>query len=346
MLAREARLAHAEKRFMACRMACQQLLKLRKNDPDALLMLAAADFGEGKSHDAILQMQKYVRLYPKDVDSRCYLAQMLTEVGRYREAVVQYDKALRHAPHHPEAIAGKGRALDLSGEPGRAMKLLEPYLTGGRATPAIARVFANCLMNAKDYERAIDLARPFAENHGGDVVSAAGLWFIIGQSLERLDRAEESFAAYTNANRVNAQPFDPVAFERRIDDLMEIYSEANLAKLPRAEDRSDAPVILACLPRSGSTLVERILSSHPAVHAAGELNTISRIAHEMQLAIGSTVEYPRCALDLEREDVNTLGRRYLDELRKLDRKAARFTNKDLFLWENLGLIELLLPARG
>lgn len=344
-LIREARQLFAEDRINDGRAACQQLLKLRKNDPEALILLAHADYKDGEHQKAVTRMQRYVRLYPKDIDGRDYLAWMLVELGRNREAIVQYDKLLKLKPDYPKALAGKSRAYDRDGRPEKGIKLLESYFTpgAGRATHGMALAYATCAMNMKDHRRAIDAAAPFVANRSDDRVTDAALWFVLGQCHERLDEIDKAFEAYTNANTINARPFDPDAFERDIDDLIELFSKDRLERLPRAETNSQAPVFISCLPRSGSTLIERILAAHPAVHPVGELNTLIYIGHDMQIGIGSTEPYPRCILDADRDDLNSFSKRYLDELKRHNRTARRYTNKNLFVWKQLMLVELFFP---
>jgi cytochrome c-type biogenesis protein CcmH/NrfG len=161
----EARRLLANHEFSRCYETCQHLLQLRKNDPETLMILASIDFTGGHRDMAIDKMRRFVRLYPKNIDGRNYLAFMLDDTGRMREAVVQYDKVLRRDPDNAEALAGKARALDRDGQPDRAMALLEKRLSKGTLTPAMALVYATCAMNRKDYDRAVEIALPHAENH-------------------------------------------------------------------------------------------------------------------------------------------------------------------------------------
>jgi hypothetical protein len=103
------------------------------------------------------------------------------------------------------------------------------------------------------------------------------------------------------------------------------------------------PIFLACRPRSGSTLAERIIGSHPQVTLAGELNSISSVAEQLNLIIGSTRTYPECVLDMDQNDVDGLASMFLDTHRSQFPNAARITIKHLDLWQHIGLIALMLP---
>jgi hypothetical protein len=89
-----------------------------------------------------------------------------------------------------------------------------------------------------------------------------------------------------------------------------VFSKKNLDRLPRAECDSELPVFIACRPRSGSTLIERIIGSHPQAHPAGEFSALLNHHRQDAIDIGSLDPYPKCALDLDRNDVNMLSEKY------------------------------------
>jgi hypothetical protein len=97
------------------------------------------------------------------------------------------------------------------------------------------------------------------------------------------------------------------------------------------------------MPRSGTTLVEQILSSHPAVYGAGELKDIGELANSLPGMIGTNKPFPQNIALLTRVHLDRLATTYLDRLRELSPDALRVTDKMLgFIY--LGLIELILPG--
>ena len=98
------------------------------------------------------------------------------------------------------------------------------------------------------------------------------------------------------------------------------------------------------MPRSGTTLVERIIDAHPTAHGGGELDAMSIIADGLAGEIGSTLAWPDCARDLDASEVARLGARYLDALRGLAPDAQRVTDKQLGNDQAMGLAQLLVPG--
>lgn len=97
------------------------------------------------------------------------------------------------------------------------------------------------------------------------------------------------------------------------------------------------------MPRSGTTLVEQILSSHPAVHGAGELGTFGATLDEVVDDTGSQRPYPHCVTDLDGAAIHEIGARYVAALAKLAPGAAHVTDKLPGNFQYLGLIHLALP---
>ncbi len=100
-------------------------------------------------------------------------------------------------------------------------------------------------------------------------------------------------------------------------------------------DPSPVPIFILGMPRSGSTLVEQILASHPQVLGAGELRTLDRLVHQ-----GGGIE---ALATLQAEDCRRLGERYLADLRSLPAGKTRITDKMPGNFMYVGLIQLILP---
>ena len=97
------------------------------------------------------------------------------------------------------------------------------------------------------------------------------------------------------------------------------------------------------MPRSGSTLVEQILASHPLVHGAGELSHLGELVGGLRAGGDPALAFPEIAQVMELEDFGTLGREYVARLRQYSATAARITDKMPSNFCFVGLIHLALP---
>jgi hypothetical protein len=103
------------------------------------------------------------------------------------------------------------------------------------------------------------------------------------------------------------------------------------------------PVFIVGMPRSGTSLVEQILASHPAVHGAGELRLMKHFTDALPAELGSTAEFPECLDRLDKAACHRLAEAYLGDLHRLAPDKARITDKLPLNFHNLGLIATLFP---
>jgi hypothetical protein len=97
------------------------------------------------------------------------------------------------------------------------------------------------------------------------------------------------------------------------------------------------------MPRSGTTLVEQILASHPQVYGAGELNVIGDAVQSIDRLSGNKIHYPSNLDGLESELLDDIANCYLEKLKALDAEAMRVTDKHPINFLHLGLIALAFP---
>jgi tetratricopeptide (TPR) repeat protein len=169
------------------------------------------------------------------------------------------------------------------------------------------------------------------------------LWRAAAQLCDALGRHDEAFESLQQAKRLEpaAEARPRVARARAVAaEALAAYTGERLRRLPRATHRSELPIFIVGMPRSGTTLAEQILAAHPRIHGAGELPYIPRIAIDI---LPRLAPYPACLDALRPAQLNELARQYLRRLGKLAPQAARVVDKMPFNYEHLGLIELLFP---
>src|SRR5262249_40146990 len=125
---------------------------------------------------------------------------------------------------------------------------------------------------------------------------------------------------------------DNMAFER----IERTFDAALLSRAAAAGEPSELPILIAGFPRSGTTLTEQILSSHPAVHGGGEASFLPDRA-------GRIPEFPEAGAALEDQSLRRLGQTYLTHFQPLEPGIRRFTDKSIANVAFLGLAHLILP---
>jgi hypothetical protein len=173
------------------------------------------------------------------------------------------------------------------------------------------------------------------------------LCFALGKALE--DRAQygESFAYYErgNALRRTMSRYRPELHELNTRLQIEVCTAELFARNKDTGAPAPDPIFIVGLPRSGSTLIEQILASHPAVEGTHELAEIPRVVAELQGrdTDSDTPRYPAVLAEMRAADFRRLGERYLAETRVYRTGRPRFIDKMPNNFRHIGLIHLALP---
>lgn len=166
-----------------------------------------------------------------------------------------------------------------------------------------------------------------------------GLYFALGKVLDDVGEYDEAFAAYAAANdlgKLRNVPYDEVVAEDAFDQLIEWCDVDWISNVSTAS--TAAPIFICGMFRSGSTLAEQILGSHPSIAAGGELDILPwLLARDMS-------PYPERLQNAVPEELEKLAREYVSKQEELFPGALNVTDKRPDNHMHLGLIKAMFPA--
>jgi len=322
----------------------RQSLRASRKDVEALGLLGQIAQRRNLFEEAEGLFRQCVTLKPKVAVGHLFLGMALTRQGRHREAIARFDRALKLEPGMPRAIGAKADTYVVQGQYERARAVLGLALNAGVDEPGLAAVLAEVELNTGNPEAAITIGAPLVESEAMTSGVRYRLGSTLGKAYERVGDYDKAFEAFDWGNRGIPINFDRAGYAGHFDAIIETCSAERLATLPRAADRTALPVLIVGMPRSGSTLVERIIASHPQAHGAGEIGLVYHAVETLGWNIGSDLPYPGCIADLGQKDVDRLGRIHVEALEKLGRAATRVVDKNLGNYQHLGLLSLMLPG--
>jgi tetratricopeptide (TPR) repeat protein len=316
----------------------ERAVELRPGFDSALEHLAAALLQVGRERDALLTCHKLGREANDPIKRRFYLAQALTMEGKPEEAEKELRQLLAAAPQMARARALLGELLSNRGmfeEAGRHLaQAVEVYPPAFQQLTQVKRM--------TDADRPlVDRMRELADGPRLDVIPRLNVQFALGKAYDDLGDYAEAMRHYEEANRLRAMSvrLDRAALAAKYDRLIEGFTAEALRRARQALARpaspgDELPVFIVGMPRSGTTLIEQILSSHPAVATGGELNFwADRLRGWDAARIGAT----------EAETLSKAAKGYVAELRQIGPGALRVTDKRPMNFELLWLLRLALP---
>lgn len=265
----------------------------------------------------------------------------LDELGRPEQAIPAYERAITIKPDYAEACHNLGFALQ---ELGRTDEAVARYEQGLAHQPDYAAVHLHLSM-LRPRQNQITVIEQFLKNPSLPENDAALYQFALGNICNSSDLYDEAFEHYKKANDLKrrAIKYDPERFTAHVDRLIETYSESYFKDKAGYGSDSVLPVFIIGLPRSGTTLIEQILSSHPRVYGTGELESIARIEKTIAARLGAPDPYPECMSLCEAGVAREFAEDYLKELQGFSRDATRITNKDPGNFHRVGLIKTHFP---
>ncbi len=262
-----------------------------------------------------------------------------SEMHQAEKATEMYERALAHDPEYVPALFNRAGLAEEAGERQQAVALYRRILSRNpRHWDSLARLAHAQRVTSADAALIDSLKSAIADTQD-DPPAREGLLFALGKALDDLGRYDDAFEAYRAANelgKLRNPPYDRLAVERTFDSLTALFDPHFIRD--SATESTAAPIFICGMFRSGSTLVEQILASHPAITAGGELDFLP------WLIARRLAPYPQRIKSASREELQQLGSEYLSRLRDLYPHAANLTDKrpDNFL--HLGLIKILFPS--
>lgn len=322
----------------------QQSVSRAPQNPGALLLLAQCLLGSGRRRDALAVAERLLQTPSDRADWNDALGTLLTHCDDPMRGRLLYERALSRAPGHSGYLYNLATAQRMTGEIEAAEASLDAVIA---ATPDDVRAYytRSDLRTQSPQNNHIDEMVRVLRRAAGRPPDETMLSFALAKELEDVARYEESFAylALACAIQRRTMRYDVQDDISTIEHIIERHDRAMLRQGEGA-DAADCVFVFG-LPRSGTTLVERILASHSAVQAAGELEafpaeTINAVQRLCGRAVGKR-EFVERALDA---DPRALGQAYLDSARPpyADR-TSRFIDKQPLNYLYAGLIARALP---
>ena len=323
--------------------AYERALELDPGFVDAHINRGNALSELGRPEEALAAYEQAIRLNPENADARYNLALMLELLGQLDKAYLECSKVLDLNPDYDLAIALQAGIRRRQGRYDEAVALFEPLIRGGVNHPRIAEAFVSLCSHMGRCEEALSLSRDICESTGHTRRDLMFLHFSTAHALDRLGRFDEAFVQFKNANRLRNAKYDINGVRRFVDAIMEVHNAELCKGIQRHYISKPKLIFIIGMPRSGTTLAEQILSSHPAVYGAGELKSMSDIRDNITSLTGTGVNYPHCMSEMDEAKIDILRQEYLSRLPDDSHGVPFVTDKHLGNIMSVGLIHTLFP---
>jgi tetratricopeptide (TPR) repeat protein len=355
----------------------RQVLEYAPNQPDALNLLGVLAADAGLLDMAVDLMERALVTRPRDPHILNNRGHALSELRRNEEARDHLERAVALNPDFDEAKVNLGRVLRALGEVDAALELWRAVwekddrvfaalvgITGilsdqGRFAEAeqAARQVIERLPHRPVGYISLAHAHKFKTDDGtvaeiesqlkDDTIpenEKISLHYAAGKVSDDLGHYGEAFRHFDAANKMSYKGFDHKENENYRRQKKTVFSKRFFKDRKGWGDPSEVPVFIIGMPRSGTTLTEQILSAHPDVYGAGEIESFERMAVLSEQISPSRDEFPMNVLKVTEYGAKLIGQRYVrDLMHRTNRPVTRITNKMPHNFELVGLIAMTLP---
>jgi tetratricopeptide (TPR) repeat protein len=306
---------------------------------------AAVLLNQQKVDDAAAAIERACALNPNNHDAVNVMGRVAFERGDLEAALALHRRALVLKPDLSDAYNNMGNVLK---ELGHLQEAHDAFQEALRLDPNVTGVYVNLADSTKFAPGDRHLATMEALAAKADGLSKTDriqLDFALGKAYADLKDHVRSFKHLRagSAAKRTAIAYDERATFALFHRIAATFTHELINDKAGGGDPSAMPIFIIGMPRSGTTLVEQIIASHPAVHGAGELQTFNEVVLTVRGPDGNALPYPGFVPALGAQALQRIGAAYVAEVRRLAPGSERVTDKMPSNYYFAGLIRLALP---
>lgn len=325
---------------------------------------------------ALEQAQAAAEQEPKRPEVWYELGEVLAEQRDFLGAIEAFERGLRLAPNSAQFLSQLANATLNNGDLGRSQEILDSLARVVPGSAALAlhqaqiHLRANRMQEAEEALRTTPEGERSAEWHiqlgtvlvsmkkwepaeaalrvvsegAGTPMQRAFAWFQWAKMREKQEDYDGAWAAATEAHRTLDRKPNADRYRRAATETKRLMDRQTRAGWARASMPADDIVLIVGMPRSGTSLLEQILSMTSTVANGGELSAAAITQRRLPLLTDSFLPWPKCIADMRPEDADALQAIYRAQIAGIAADRVRVTDKSLLLVNQLGMLSLILPG--
>ena len=290
--------------------------------------------------EAVISYKAAIVLQPDYADAHYNLGIVLHDTGQLSMAIKSLQKAIIIKPENAEAHKYLGNTFQSNGQIDEAIKCYEKTLS---IKPDHADAHRN-LSTIKRYTKGdtqIILMQELLSNGTLSLSNQIYLYFALAKAYENLGMQDKLFEALNEGNRLRKEQLN-YSHDNNLNEHLKIINLFNLIpsfpeKLVLYKSSKIRPIFIVGMPRSGTSLVEQIISSHQEVHGAGELGTLNKLIFPI------IDEFSLEDMDISEKTILSIRKDYLDFLSSLNAPKSIITDKMPSNFRYIGFILKAFP---
>jgi tetratricopeptide (TPR) repeat protein len=319
-------------------------LRVDPNHTGAILQTARVQMGLENYATAEQAARMVLARNSSNIEALVLHAQALHELDRMDECLASARRAVDIDPASAEAQNFYGIALKSAGRLDEAREhLLKGVMLNPDAWGAVSNL--HDLVDFKDHPELVARMEQAFADAGPEGPTAIPLYYAHAKALDDQGRHAEALERYVAGGRLQRQrlTYNEERSVEFVDSIIEMFPAEVFADRKLEGNKDERPVFIVGMPRSGSTLIEQILASHPEFYGAGEVKYLSGALNKLRDRFPSLPVYPQIATNLQQPQLDYVAETYLNALTRDAGGAKRVTDKLLSNYLFVGMINIAFP---
>lgn len=320
----------------------RKALKMKPDSPYILNNLGNVYQKQSKDDEALNCYQKALKIKSDLPQAHCNIGVIYKVAGDLEGARKHFELAEKLQPGMDKARAGLASLQERAGDYRKARKNLEKVISSGARDVHTAMAFAEAVLHdessSSELKKAVRVVDEHLSADGASRLSRierAKVYYLLGALNDQLKEYDQAFKCYETANKMSAARYDMKKMRKSIAVITENFNGDVLTTSNSSAEAGADLVFIVGMPRSGSTLIEQILDSHPDIASLGECNYFAEALE--------TVSKKAPNSPLSEEQAAMVAQRYYSCCREQHPNAKVFTDKTLTNYLCLGQILQVFP---
>lgn len=318
-----------------------KILHVEQDNIHALIGLGSLYSRIGKHHDAISYLDRAYAKQPSNVAVNSYLAHSLSAVDEYDKALMHARKNMKQAPNNADSFFNTGKILVWLGRVDEAERLLKRTISlngqHGNAYELLTSIRKTTPQDKKLVER-----MEKALQNSMTTTQRDHLHFALGKAYDDLGEWDNAFQHFSLGNRLLPSDFNKKKHMESLSATKKVFNENFFRSHASAGNNTSLPIFIVGMPRSGTTLLDQLLSSHASIESVGESPLVPQLISKL---FGGSEAYPSSLTKVDDRKLMEFSNTYLGEISsKVTSVAERVVDKQPFNFLHLGLLATLFPS--
>ncbi len=340
--------AHKSGYFDVAETGYRDILKKNPNHARALTLYGILHNRRERYKEAVRVLKKAIKIAPNQTEAFNGLGTAYKNLDMLDDAIKAYEQALKVDPNFAGAYNNMGIAYR---ESGYFDKAADCFSRAIELDPSIAEAW-NGLARTKKFKEEpskLDALKETARSSRMSGLAKKHAWFALGKIYDDLKQFDEAFECYRNANQNRLVPADAQKACAQMHAVASVFTGRAIETLPRIEPKESnpVPVFIVGMPRSGTTLVEQILATHPNAQWGGELNYFTDVVQKVNASGGGATSFSTDIMNMTRKDLQRIRDGFFAHFKQTRRAAGKsplvVADKTPFNFLYLGLIAMAMP---